>query len=79
MRASPTLQNRITGQQRVKFRSEGSGRHEQLEIETGKGADAIERRPQLAAALAEARRHGNAPSWFPSSIASAETSISFPA
>ena len=29
-----------------------------VEIETGKGADAIERRPQLAAALAEARRHG---------------------
>ena len=29
-----------------------------VEIETGKGADAIERRPQLAFALAEARRHG---------------------
>ena len=29
-----------------------------VEIETGKGADAIERRPQLAVALAEARRHG---------------------
>ena len=29
-----------------------------IEIETGKGPDAIERRPQLAAALAEARRHG---------------------
>jgi len=28
------------------------------EIETGKGADALERRPQLAAALAEARAHG---------------------
>lgn len=28
------------------------------EVETGKGADALERRPQLAAALAEARRHG---------------------
>jgi DNA invertase Pin-like site-specific DNA recombinase len=27
-----------------------------VEVETGKGADAIERRPQLAAALAEARR-----------------------
>ena len=27
-----------------------------VEIETGKGADAIERRPQLAAALNEARR-----------------------
>src|SRR3984957_9134393 len=29
-----------------------------VEIETGKAADAIDRRPQLAAALAEARRHG---------------------
>src|SRR5277367_5748231 len=29
-----------------------------VEIETGKGADAIERRPQLAAALAEGRRRG---------------------
>lgn len=28
------------------------------DVETGKGADALERRPQLAAALAEARRHG---------------------
>jgi len=28
------------------------------EIETGKGSDALERRPQLAAALAEARRNG---------------------
>jgi DNA invertase Pin-like site-specific DNA recombinase len=28
------------------------------EIETGKGADALDRRPQLAAALAEARRNG---------------------
>src|SRR5262245_37072285 len=27
------------------------------EVETGKGADALERRPQLAAALAEAKRH----------------------
>ena len=50
-----------------------------VEIETGKGAVAIERRPQLAASLAEARRHGSAPSRFPSSIASAGTSISFPA
>lgn len=30
------------------------------EVETGKGADALERRPQLAAALAEARTHGKA-------------------
>jgi DNA invertase Pin-like site-specific DNA recombinase len=29
---------------------------ERVEIETGKGSDALERRPQLAAALAEARR-----------------------
>ncbi len=31
---------------------------EHVEIETGKGADALDRRPQLAAALAEARRNG---------------------
>ena len=31
------------------------------ETETGKGHDALERRPQLAAALAEARRHGKCP------------------
>lgn len=30
---------------------------EHVEVETGKGADALDRRPQLAAALAEARRH----------------------
>jgi DNA invertase Pin-like site-specific DNA recombinase len=30
---------------------------EYVEVETGKGTDALERRPQLAAALAEARRH----------------------
>ena len=29
-----------------------------VEVETGKGSDALDRRPQLAAALAEARRHG---------------------
>jgi DNA invertase Pin-like site-specific DNA recombinase len=29
-----------------------------VEIETGKGADALDRRPQLAAALAKARQHG---------------------
>jgi hypothetical protein len=33
---------------------------EHVEIETGKGSDALERRPQLAAALAEARRNGRA-------------------
>jgi DNA invertase Pin-like site-specific DNA recombinase len=31
------------------------------EVETGKGADALDRRPQLAAALVEARRNGRAP------------------
>jgi len=31
---------------------------EHVEVETGKGADALDRRPQLAAALAAARRHG---------------------
>ncbi len=30
---------------------------EYVEIETGKGADALDRRPQLTAALAEAKRH----------------------
>lgn len=30
---------------------------EHVEVETGKGADALDRRPQLVAALAEARRH----------------------
>src|SRR6201994_3574410 len=30
---------------------------EMVEIETGKGSDALDRRPQLAAALATARRH----------------------
>ena len=29
---------------------------EQIEVETGKGADALDRRPELAAALAEAKR-----------------------
>ena len=31
------------------------------EIETGKGSDALDRRPQLAAALVEARKQGRAP------------------
>jgi DNA invertase Pin-like site-specific DNA recombinase len=30
---------------------------ERVEVETGKGTDALDRRPQLAAALSEARRH----------------------
>ena len=30
---------------------------ERIEVETGKGADALDKRPQLAAALAEARQH----------------------
>jgi len=29
-----------------------------IEVETGKGSDALDRRPKLAGALAEARRHG---------------------
>jgi DNA invertase Pin-like site-specific DNA recombinase len=33
---------------------------ERVEIETGNGSDALERRPELAAALAEARRNGRA-------------------
>src|SRR5579859_6635253 len=32
-----------------------------VEVETGKGSDALERRPQLVAALAEARRQGRCP------------------
>jgi DNA invertase Pin-like site-specific DNA recombinase len=32
-----------------------------VEVETGKGSDALERRPQLVAALAEARRHERCP------------------
>jgi DNA invertase Pin-like site-specific DNA recombinase len=31
---------------------------EHVEVETGKGSDALDRRPKLAAALAEARQHG---------------------
>jgi DNA invertase Pin-like site-specific DNA recombinase len=31
------------------------------DVETGKGADALDRRPQLAAALVEARRNDKAP------------------
>ena len=31
---------------------------EHVEIETGKGTDALDRRPKLASALAEARQHG---------------------
>ena len=31
------------------------------EVETGKDADALDRRPQLAAALAHARSHGKGP------------------
>ena len=33
-----------------------------VEVETGKGADALDRRPKLAAALAQARK-GKWPSW----------------
>ena len=46
-----------------------------VEVETGKGSDAIERRPQLNAALAKARRE-SAPSLSRSSIASPATFIS---
>ena len=48
-----------------------------VEIETGKGSDALDRRPQLAAALATARAM-RCRSWSPSSIASRATCISFP-
>ena len=33
---------------------------ERIEVETGKGADALDRRPELAAALAEAKRRNGA-------------------
>ena len=49
--------------------AEAEGIHiiaEFVEAETGKGADALDRRPQLAAALAAARPP-NVPSWSPSS------------
>jgi DNA invertase Pin-like site-specific DNA recombinase len=49
-----------------------------VEVETGKGSDALDRRPQLAAALAKAARRCGARSWSPSSIASRATCISFP-
>ena len=45
---------------------------ELIEVETGKGADALDRRAQLAAALATARKR-NVRSWWPSSIASRVT------
>ena len=48
-----------------------------VEVETGKGADALERRPQLAAALADARKRRwglwSSPNW----IGLAVTCISF--
>ncbi len=49
---------------------------EHVEIETGKGSDALERRPNLAEALAEARRNGKA-CPFRSSIGSRVTCTSF--
>ncbi len=42
---------------------------EYIEVETGKGSDALERRPQLAAALAEARRLGGKGSPAPVAVA----------
>jgi hypothetical protein len=48
---------------------------EHIEVETGKGSDALERRPQLASALA--RPSGSsAPSWSPSWIGFPATSHS---
>jgi DNA invertase Pin-like site-specific DNA recombinase len=46
------------------------------EVETGKGADALDRRPQLASALQRARR--SVRSWLRSSIAFPATSPSLP-
>ena len=48
------------------------------EVETAKGADALERRPQLKAALKRAAAYGARSSW-PSSIACRATSRSSPA
>jgi DNA invertase Pin-like site-specific DNA recombinase len=50
---------------------------EYQEIETGKGADALDRRSVLAAALAEAAA-GAARSWSPSSTGCRATWRSFP-
>ncbi len=47
------------------------------EIETGKGADALDRRPQLAAALAAARQ-AKCRCWLPSSTGCHATSHSLP-
>jgi DNA invertase Pin-like site-specific DNA recombinase len=51
---------------------------EYVEAETGKGADALDRRPQLAAALAAAAMP-RAVSWSRSSTASSAMSRSLPA
>ena len=51
-----------------------------IEIESGKGSDALDRRPQLAAALAEAAASaGGRRSPSPSSTGCRATFISFPA
>jgi hypothetical protein len=47
------------------------------EVETGNGADALDRRPHLAPALAAARNR-NVRSWWPSSIGSRATWPSLP-
>jgi DNA invertase Pin-like site-specific DNA recombinase len=49
-----------------------------VEAETGKGADALDRRPQLAAALAAAKSAKCAWSWSPSSTGFPAMSHSFP-
>ena len=48
---------------------------EYVEVEIGKGADALDRRPQLKAALVEAKR-ASAQSWSPSSTGCPATSSS---
>ena len=50
-----------------------------VEVETGKGSDALDRRPQLAAALAEARKRKCAVIVAKLDRLSAATCISFPA
>lgn len=52
-----------------------------VEVETGKGADALDRRPQLKAALAAARKHRchvAVPSWTASAGTFISSAVSWP-
>ena len=50
-----------------------------VEVETGKGSDALDRRPKLAEALAKAPEGEGSRSWWRSSAACPATWRSFPA